>query len=128
MSDLNPKGELIVLGGEERHFLFTFNVIDDLQDHFEKPLEEIIDLMSDETESVKTFRYVVMALLNDEVDRADHSGAEHQFKKYSEKEVGWLITRENELDVMRALLIAYGLSIPEPDEYESPNEMGGQKK
>ncbi len=63
-----------------------------------------------------------MALLNDEAER---SGKEGQ-KQYTEKEVGWLITQDNATEVTLAVLKAYGLSLPEPDEYASPNGKSGQ--
>ncbi len=124
MSDLNPKGVLVVLGGEERRLLFTLNAVDEIQDHYDCSLEEVIDRLTDKRESVKTLRYLVMALLNDEAER---SGKEGQ-KQYTEKEVGWLITQDNATEVTLAVLKAYGLSLPEPDEYAPPNGQSGQSE
>ena len=58
-----------------------------------------------------------MALLNDEAERMPQEG----LKTYTEQETGWLITQENVLEVTMAVLQAYGLSLPEPDEFASPN-------
>lgn len=120
MSDLRPKGVPLMLDGEERHLLFTLNVVDGIQDHYDCALEEVIDRLTNKKESAKTLRYLTMALLNDEAER---SGKEEK-KTYTEKEAGWLITQENVLEVTVAVLKAYGLSLPEPDEYESPNAEG----
>lgn len=87
-----------------------------------KEKEEVIDRLTDKKESAKTLRYLMMVLLNDEAER---SGKEGQ-KTYTEKEVGWLITQDNVLEVTVAVLKAYGLSLPEPDEFASPNGEGGQ--
>lgn len=120
MSDLKPKGVPLILGEEERHLLFTLNVVDEIQDHYGCALEEVMDRLTDKKESSKTLRYLVMALLNDEEERSGKEGR----KAYTEKEVGWLITQDNVIDVTVAILKAYGLSLPEPDGYESPNAEG----
>lgn len=120
MSDLKPKGVPLILGEEERHLLFTLNAVDEIQDHYGCALEEVMDRLTDKKESSKTLRYLVMALLNDEEERSGKEGR----KAYTEKEVGWLITQDNVIDVTVAILKAYGLSLPEPDGYESPNAEG----
>lgn len=122
MSDLRPAGEPVMLGGEKRHFLFTLNVVDELQEHFDCSLEEVIDRLTDKREAAKTLRYVAMTLLNDEADRT----ADASMKRYTEKEAGWLVSQENLTEVTVAVLKAYGLSLPEPDEFASPNVMSGQ--
>lgn len=128
MSDLKPIGEPITLDGVERHLLFTLNVVDTIQDHFECSLEEVINKLTDKKESSKALKYVLMELLNDEADRQKHAGDDQGLKKYTEQEIGWLITQENILQVMVTVLRAYGLSIPEEDEFESPNAMSGQSE
>lgn len=119
MSDLRPTGVAVAIGGEERHFLFTLNVIDTIQEHYDCSLEEVIDKLTDKRESVKALRYVVMELLNDEAERAD-------LKRYTEQEAGWIVSQENLMEVTLAVLKAYGLSLPEPDEFDSPNVQSGQ--
>ena len=42
MSDLRPRGIPVVLDGVERHFLFTLNIIDEIQDRYGKTLHEVI--------------------------------------------------------------------------------------
>jgi len=113
MSDLNPKGVPVVLDGEEQRLLFTLNVVDEVQDHYGCSLEEVIDRLTDKKESAKTLRYLMMVLLNDEEERSQKEGQ----KPYTEKEVGWIITQDNAIEVTIAVLKAYGLSLPEPDEY-----------
>ena len=117
MSDLRPLGHAVKLDGVERHFLFTLNVVDDVQDHYDCSLEEVVNRLTDKKESIKTLRYLAMALLNDEAERLPQEG----LKTYTEQETGWLITQENVLEVTMAVLQAYGLSLPEPDEFASPN-------
>ena len=85
-------------------------------------IEEVIDRLTDKKESAKTLRYLTTVLLNDEAERSEGR------KTHTEKEVGWLITQDNVLEVTVAVLKAYGLSLPEPDEYASPNGKGGQSE
>lgn len=113
-----------MLDGAERHLLFTLNVIDEVQDHYDCSLEEVINRLTDKKEAAKTLRYLVMVLLNDELERLDQKGG----GEYTEKQVGWLISQDNVLEVTMAVLRAYGLSLPEPDEFESPNGESGQSE
>ena len=124
MSDLRPIGRAVMLDGAERHFLFTLNVVDEVQDHYDCSLEEVINKLTDKKESIKALRYLTMALLNDEAERSPQA----ELQTYTEQEAGWLITQENVLDVTMAVLQAYGLSLPEPDEFASPNGEGGRSE
>ena len=128
MSDLRPIGEPLMLDGVERHLLFTLNVIDAVQDHFECSLEETISLLTDKRTSAAALKYMLMQLLNDEAERVKYSNPESELKKYNEQEIGWVITQGNVLQVTVAILKAYGLSMPEVDEFASPNEQGGQNQ
>lgn len=74
MSDLKPRGIPIILDGVERHFLFTLNIIDELQDKYGKNLYEIIEDLTKNEESGHLLREVVTILLNDEVDRTERLG------------------------------------------------------
>ena len=124
MSDLNPKGIPVMIGGVERHFLFTLNAIDDIQDHFEKPLSEVVQQFTEKEQAYKTMRYVAMVLINDEAERERAAGREG-YEILTEQEVGWLITLKNEGEVALAILKAYGYSLPESED-ENPNRESGQ--
>lgn len=126
MSDLRPVGVPVMIEGVERHMLFTLNVIDEIQEHYNEPLAEIINNLMKKSSAVKTLRYMTYALLEDELQRKAAGG--EKLKKYSEKEIGWLITRENEEEIMLAILKAYGLALPESDDREEafPNQSSGQ--
>lgn len=126
MSDLRPRGTPVVIDGEERHLLFTLNAIDEIQDHFDAPMSDVWDKLTDKRESEKTIRYLICTLLNDEAAREQRNGKE--LKSYTEEEVGWAITVENVNEIMMALLDAYGLSLPEPDEDDSPKAESGRTK
>lgn len=122
MSDLKPRGVPVMVDGVERHFLFTLNVIDEIQDHYDLALSEVIDKLTDKSQAYKTLRYIIMTLLNDEAERENAIGND-KYKKVTEKETGWLITLENEEEILIAVFKAYGLSLPEGED-EYPNQEG----
>lgn len=126
MSDLRPIGEPIMIDGAERHLLFTINVDDTLQEYFDCSLREVIDMLADERKSIKTIKVILTELLNDEVDRLNYAGTKHELKKYTEQETGWQVSQENITDVTITILKAYGITLPEADEFDSPNAESGQ--
>ena len=129
MSDLRPTGEKIVVDGVERRLLFTLNAIDELQEQCKMPLDEIVNLLTDKEKSGKALRKILMVLLNDEADRMEHNRKEtEKLRRYDEKEIGWIITRDNVIELTIAVLKAYGLSLPEGDEFETPKAQSGQTR
>ena len=106
MSDMNPKGELLVFGGETRYLLLSINAIAEIQDHYDMTLDEVVGMLTDKREAVKVLRTVVTILLNDEADRKKREG--YELKHYTEQEVGWLITQEDISEILLAVFRAYG--------------------
>ena len=123
MSDLRPTGTPVVVEGEERHLLFTLNAIDELQESFDLDLGQIVDNLTDKQLSSDTLRKMLTILLNDEAEREALKG--NELKRYTVKEIGWVLTLDNQLEYALAILKAYGLSLPEAEEYD-PNRMSGQ--
>ena len=89
-------------------------------------MTEVWDKLTDKREAEKTIRYLLCTLLNDEAEREKRNGRE--LKNYTEKEVGWIISVDDVDEILSALLKAYGVSLPEPDEDEHPNQKSGQMK
>lgn len=127
MSDLNPIGVPITLGGVERHFLFTLNVIDEVESHYGMPVIDALDKLWDKKELYGALRYFTTVLVNDEVEYMRHKDPDSALKPITEKEAGWLITVDNIPEVTAAILAAYRLSAPEPDEDDDPNLRSGQQ-
>ena len=124
MSDLRPVGVPIKLEGEERHLLFTLNANDQHQEHYKEDLSEIIDKLTDKTEAVTTLRQILLTLLNDEAERELNLNGK-ELKVYSLKEIGWLVSLDNQDEILVNILKAYGLSLPEGED-DTPNLMSGQ--
>ena len=119
MSDLRPNGVEIELGGQNRRFLFTINVIDEIQEKCNLPLidamkhiVDFIDKNAEDHEAITVFKTVVAALLN-----GDGIG-----EALEADDVGRLIHLGNYKMVAWKVLEAYGVSIPDPDEDDEDNE------
>lgn len=125
MSDLRPRGVPVTVEGVERHFLFTLNAIDEIQDHYGKPLSETIQELADDTKSVRIMRYLIAVLLNDEAER-ERAAGKGELKTYTEQEAGWLAEKNEMVKYTMAILTAYGVSLPEAED-EDPNQTGGQQ-
>lgn len=125
MSDLRPRGVPVMVEGVERHFLFTLNVIDEIQDHYDLPLLEALNYLTNERTKNKALKYIVVALLNDEAEREKAAGKE-PLKEYTEQEIGWIIDEDNHGEYLVAILQAYGVSLPEPDGESDPNQLSGR--
>lgn len=118
MSDLRPVGVPVEVKGVERHLLFTLNTIDEIQEHYDKTLDEVLDYLMDDRKLPKVMTYILCVLLNDEAERKPEDG----LIKYTEKEIGNIVTREEIMEYTFKILKAYGVSIPEADaEVEAPN-------
>lgn len=73
-------------------------------------------------------RYLVFVLLNEEYEREKQKDPENILKKWSETEIGNLITQQTYTEIFFKLLQAYGLSLPEGDEEEDPNILSAPQK
>jgi len=127
MSNLKPIGEEVILDGQSRHLLFTFNAINEIQEHLEETMEEAMDALLDPKMAKDHLHYIFYVLLNDEYEREAYRG-NTDLKKYTFKEIGWFLSWNNYTEVLIAVLKAYGLSLPEADEFENPNARSATQK
>lgn len=118
MSDLNPKGTPVRIGGEEHSLLFTLNAVDDIQDRMDMPIDDAIDCLSDPRKAWKACKTILYSLLNDETERRKHYHQDREVKNYTEEEIGWMVTESDKYEVLTAILKAYGVAVPED---EDPN-------
>ena len=125
MSDLRPRGIPVLVNGEERHLLFTLNIIDEIQDRYEKTLSEVLDDITNEDISGHMLRDVLIMLLNDEVERERHRDPGSDLSEVTEQEAGWLIGLDNRFALVASVLKAYGVSLPEPGD-DDPNQESGR--
>lgn len=126
MRDLRPTGIPVMLDGVKRYFLFTLNVIDEIQSHYDATMMDALGKMLDERGQFQAVRYFVQVLLNDETERVKWKDPDADIKGYSDKEIGWLITADNIGEITAAILAAYHVSIPDPED-DDPNQESGQQ-
>lgn len=110
-----------MLDGVERSFLFTLNAIDEIQSHYKMTVMEALGKLFDEKEHISALKFFTTTLINDEFEREKSRNATTVLTRITEKEVGWLIDINNIEYVKKAILEAYNISVPEPDENEDPN-------
>lgn len=128
MSDMRPEGVRMEIDGQERRVLFTLNAVDSIQDRLGVPISEAVDMLTDPKKANEAYRVILTSLLNDEVERMDFRGVPHTLRAYTEKEVGWLVAETNKYEALEAILKAYGVSLPEPEDGAPPNQGGAQRK
>lgn len=121
MSDLRPQGIKVSFDGVEREFLFTLNAIDALQAKYGKTVIEVLKDISDQKKLPKVIKTVTSILLTDEAERKKWKDPDSTLPAISEREAGWLVTEKNINEVTSAILNAYSISVPEPNEDDDPN-------
>lgn len=116
MSDLNPRGVKVVVGGEEHELLFTVNVIDEIQGTIGKPLFDVMGEVSravytlDDLDALHSFEAVLAILVNED--------GGHVTPKELAKKIMW-----NEVSgLARSMVEAFGISLPEPDDEDEEDE------
>ena len=119
MSVLRPKGIPCEVAGVERNLLFTLAVVDDLEDHYDLPIESIVNQLTDERQVYKTLGYVLTALINDEIASRNYSEG-RQDPLLTEEDIRWSVDVRDTGRLARAIMQAYGYSFPEAEE-EDPN-------
>ena len=117
MSALQPRGIPVNIGGVERRFLFTFAAIDEIQDHFDKPLVEVLEMLKDDRTLYKAAGFIVCTLLNDEIIRNGGKG-----RGPALMEVMRMLDLSRTARVGRTILKAYGISMPDPNEDDEPDD------
>ena len=115
MSDMRPSGIAVTVGGVERHVLFTLAAVDEIQSKWNLPVSEVIAKMSDEMEVYPAMLSIISALINDEIARNNLGDP------VTEEELKRQITVPECDGIIAAILMAYGVSVPEKDEDEDPH-------
>ena len=138
MSTLNPKGVALAFGMEERHLLFDYAVIAEIQEAYDSDVVSVIRQMFLDKASPGEYRAKILVdlvhkLLVDEAERERYlNGIE--LKSYTKKQVGWMLNRGNADDAVKAIIDAWQVSIPaaeddgEDDGDDDPNSQRGTER
>lgn len=133
MRILRPKGEKLTIDDRTYHLLFNINTIDEIQEHFDKPIDEVLndtlDLKNTENkkQSYNKIAYMLATLINQDVERHNKK-SEDKWEKISEE---WLkeeiLTNETAIQAMALILKAFNGSVDTGDE-KDPNQKSVQVK
>ena len=118
MGSLNPAPVEIVFGNKTYRCFFTLNCLDEVQEHFDKALSEIIDVILDQRHSARNIRYILTLLLNESMDSEGD---------FTEEDIGKAIEYRNFDYYFGKVIETLGASLPDESEEDSdPNPTGGQ--
>ena len=118
MSDLNPKPVEIEYKGKVYKCLFTLNCIDEVQEHFDASLTDVINMIADGKQTARNVRFLVTLLLNESVDAKG--------EEFDEMDVGAAIDIRNFNYYCMRVLEALGVSLPDDDGDDLPEAAAGQ--
>lgn len=117
MSDMQPRGIPVTIGGKDWQLLLTIAAADIIQDHYDAPLETAMNRLFPERERYGTCAYMLSVLISEQARRDG-------IKKFpDEAALRDLIDVPEANRLTPAILQAYGLHMPKPDddEDEDPN-------
>ena len=120
MSDLQPRGLPVTVGGVERHFLFTLAAVDEVQSKYDLPVSQVIAKLADEREVYDTVASLTAILVNDEIRRNGRKELE-----VTEKEIKWSLDVPAADFLVGVILRSYGYALPEQED-ENPNGTGSR--
>lgn len=115
MSELRPKGAELELGGVKRHLLFTLAAVDEIQAKYDRPVNEVLELMQDDTKVFGVVYDLIFILVNDEIARNRYFNNSDE-EPITEQQLKWFMNTQDMPEYVAALLIAYGLSVPDPED------------
>ena len=118
MSELNPKGNALTIGKRTYNLVFSVNIIDDIQDRFDKPISELPTLLQDERMRFKVTKYLVCALVNEAVD-IHNDTSDEKWEKVDERYIGRNMTTQNIATYTTVIMKTFADSAPKVD--DDPN-------
>lgn len=140
MRELRPEGVEIEFGGREYRLLFTLNVVDEIQEHYDSGMFLVLKRLfptkeTEETEnefdrkrrdSDRVLRYILTTLINEDIDMQNED-CDEKHPHVDERYVGRRITGRNKVRIVEAVIQAFvGESGNETEEEtEDPNMESG---
>jgi len=131
---LKPVGEEIDFDGKTRHLLFNINVIDDIQEHFDMYIVDVLNSVFEtenkeiQKKSYDTLSYILTSLLNEDVRMHNKNNTEDQWDEITEEYIKEeLLTNGTSMVLGSLVLKSFNGSLPKTEE-DDPNQKTGQKK
>lgn len=125
MSDLRPESKKITLGGAEYGLLFSMKAVDAIQVHFDRPVTDLIELLSDPRLMYGNATYILTVLINANIDRLNEDGEKrpHIDEDYISRHLTTGLFRS----ARNMIFMAFADTAPESDGDSNPQK-GGQRK
>jgi hypothetical protein len=127
MSDLRPQPTKVTLGGKEYSLLFSMKAVVEIQDHFDSPITDLIDLLSDERNMYKNVTHVLTVLINANIARLNDNEDGEKRPYIDEDYIYRHLTTGVFKDVRNTIFLAFADTAPESDSDADPQK-GGQRK
>ena len=130
MSDMKPTGIEIELGGKQIALLFNINAIENFQDKFNIPIEQLADVLKDKRAVYKNLKYMLMVLINEGIDNKndDVEDPAQKEKHVDENWVGRKLVPANLPRLQTAILNAFTAGVPISEDGDDPNPESEQQK
>ncbi len=122
MSDVQPRGIDVEISGQVWHIFMSIAAADIIQDHYDLPLQQVMDQLFDERMRYDTCVYLLTVLMADEVRR---EGLDREVPSADQLKDLLDVPSVNKLTGM--ILVSYGLSMPEREEDDDPNLTGSPR-
>ena len=132
MSTFQPEGITITINGEDRNLMWDYAVIEKVQDKWGvHPIFAIRDMFwADKDEEgneyshykAKTIIDLLHILLNTEVGRRKFFDGMTSLRTYTREEIGYLVTRQNQDEIVSAITKSWVDSTPEAEPEEPDDE------
>jgi hypothetical protein len=119
MSDLRPKPVSVSIGGREYGLLFDLNAIDEIQDRLDISISQIGELLTGERRAYKAIKAILAVLINEAADAAGSP------ERVTEAQIGRMLTAADVPRAADAIVAAFTVSMPEPEEDADPNSPSG---
>jgi hypothetical protein len=131
---LKPVGEEIEFDSKVRHLLFNVNVIDDVQEHFDMYIVDVLNYIFEvedkdvQRKSYDTLSYVLSSLLNEDVRIHNKNNPSDQWEEITEDFIKEEVLTNGNSPVFASLVLkSFNESLPKHEE-DDPNQKSGQKK
>ena len=135
MRILRPVGEEIQIDDKVRHLLFNINVIDEIQEHYDEYIVDVINSLFNnkdkkkQKQSYSTMVYILLTLLNEDVRLHNKRNPQDMWEELTEEFLKEeVVTNETSMTISLLILKAFNGTLPKSEGDSDPNLKGGQAK
>jgi hypothetical protein len=134
MRILKPVGIEIDIDGKDRHLLFNVNVIDELQEHFDLYIGDILNALLDSQDKEKqkafydSIAFILAVLLNEDVRIHNKNNPNDPWEKITEEYLKEeVLTNSTSATITLEILKSFNGTLPKSEE-DDPNLKSGKTR